>query len=69
MKGKVDISYREFHDAAAIIASGIPMTNSEGDKYMETAGMFEINGSQNGQEVGIADDKEIEVKMGSFRCR
>jgi hypothetical protein len=66
VKGKVDITYREFHDAAAIIASGIPMTNSEGDKYMETAGMFEINGSQNGQEIAIADDKAIEVKMGSF---
>lgn len=66
VKGKVDISYREFHDAAAIIASGIPMTNAEGDKYMETAGMFEINGEQNGQAVAIADDKEIEVKMGSF---
>jgi hypothetical protein len=66
VKGKVDISYREFHDAAAIIASGIPMTNAEGDKYMETAGMFEINGEQNGQAVAIADDKGIEVKMGSF---
>ena len=66
VKGNVDIAYREFHDAAAIIASGIPMTNAEGDKYMETAGMFEINGSQNGQEVNIADNKEIEVKMASF---
>lgn len=66
VKGKVDIAYREFHDAAAIIASGIPMTNAEGDKYMETAGMFEINGSQNGQAVEIADNKDIEVKMGSF---
>jgi len=66
VRGKVDIAYREFHDAAAIIASGIPMTNAEGDKYMETAGMFEINGSQNGQAVEIADDKKIEVKMASF---
>ena len=66
VKGKVDIMYREFHDAAAIIASGIPMTNAEGSKYMETAGMFEINGSQNGQTIEIANDKEIEVKMGSF---
>ena len=66
IKGKVDISYREFHDAAAIIASGIPMINADGDKYMETAGMFEINGSQNGQDVQIADGKDIEVKMGSF---
>jgi hypothetical protein len=64
--GKVDITYREFHDAAAIITSGIPMTNSEGDKYMETAGMFEINGEQNGQSVAIADGKQIEVKMASF---
>ncbi len=64
--GNVEVTYREFHDAAAIIASGIPMTNAEGDKYMETAGMFEINGSQSGQSIAIAADKAIEVKMGSF---
>ena len=64
--GEVEVMYREFHDASAIIASGIPMTNSEGDEYMETAGMFEINGEQNGAAIAVADDKQIEVKMGSF---
>jgi len=64
--GEVDVMYREFHDASAIIASGIPMTNAEGDEYMETAGMFEINGQQNGAAIAVADDKDIEVKMGSF---
>ena len=66
IEGEVDIQYREFHDASDIIASGIPMTNKEGDKYMQTAGMFEINGRKDGQNIQIAADKDIEVKMGSF---
>jgi len=64
--GEVEINYREFHNAAAIIASGIPMTNKTGDKYMQTAGMFEINGSHNEQPIQIAKDKALEVNMASF---
>lgn len=66
VEGKVNINYREFHDASDIIASGIPMTNKDGDAYMETAGMFEIAGTQNEIDVQIAGDKDIEVKMGSY---
>ena len=66
IEGEVDIQYREFHNAAGIITSGIPMTNTEGDEYMETAGMFEIRGSQNGQDIQIEDGKALEVKMASF---
>lgn len=46
IKGKVEISYREFHSAPAIITSGIPMVYEEnGQQYQfQTAGMFEING-------------------------
>lgn len=66
IEGKVDITYREFHDAAEIIASGIPMQNRDGGKYMETAGMFEINGTQAGNPIKIAEGKDVEVNMGSF---
>lgn len=66
VRGEVEVNYREFHDATAILMSGIPMTNAEGDEYMETAGMFEINGEQKGKTIAVADDKEIEVQMGSF---
>lgn len=62
----VDINFREFHDAAEIIASGIPMHNPETGQYMETAGMFEIRGLCKGKEVFIAPDKKINVKLASY---
>ena len=62
----VEIKYREFHKAAEIIASGIPMDyDSAGVKHhFESAGMFEIRAYQkNGQEVFLANDKSIQVNM------
>jgi hypothetical protein len=64
--GEVNIQYREFHNAAEIIASGIPMTNPEGTKFMQTAGMFEMRGTQGEATLEIASDQSIEVKMASF---
>lgn len=65
--GDVTIEYREFHDAADIIASGIPMVyDSAGTKYnLESAGMFDIKGSQNGEPVFIKPDKNLEVNLAS----
>ncbi len=65
--GDVTIEYREFHDAADIIASGIPMNyDSAGTKYtLESAGMFDIKGSQNGEPVYIKKDKTVEVQLAS----
>ena len=54
IKGEVEIAYREFHNAAEIIASGIPMTDKTGEKYMQTAGMFEVKGSVANETVEIA---------------
>lgn len=64
--GTVDIQFREFHDATDIIASGIPMHNPETGEFMETAGMFEIKGAQNGQEIFVKGDKDIQVNLASF---
>ncbi|MFN8394264.1 MAG: hypothetical protein U0176_06255 [Bacteroidia bacterium] len=68
VKGKVDIRYREFHDAADIILSGITMKyNEKGAKEdFQTAGMMEILGSQGEAPVYIAKGKEISVRMASF---
>ena len=65
--GDVTIEYREFHDAGDIILSGIPMAyDSSGHKFnLETAGMFEIKGSQNGEPVFIKPDKKVEVELAS----
>jgi hypothetical protein len=66
--GKVDITYSEFQTAGDIIVSGIPMTyDSAGTTgNFQTAGMFEIKGSQNGKPVFISKDKKITVQMASF---
>lgn len=62
----VEISYREMHDAADILISGIPIYRPETGEYMETAGMFEINGSYKNEEIFIAKGKSINVSMASF---
>lgn len=62
----VDIEFREFHDPASIIASGIPMslTTEEGTvEWMQTAGMFEIQGYSEGEAVFIAPGKSIQVNL------
>lgn len=63
--GDVEIQYREMHDQADIIASGIPMTyDSAGTKYhFESAGMFDIKASQNGEQVFLKHGKQITVDM------
>ncbi len=65
--GDVDIQYREMHDVADILASGIPMTyDSAGVTYhFESSGMLEIKGSQNNEEIFIAPGKELEVNLHS----
>lgn len=64
--GDVDIKFREFHNARDIIASGIPMHNPETGEYMETAGMFELKGEQQGSEIFVKGDKDIQVNLASF---
>jgi hypothetical protein len=61
--GEVTIEYREFHDKADVIAGGIPMAyDSAGVKRtLETAGMFDIKGSQNGEPVFIKDEIKVEL--------
>lgn len=65
--GDVNIEYREFHTPAQIISSGIPMTvlTDKGSEWMQTAGMFEMQGSANGEEVFIAEGKTVNVNMAS----
>lgn len=65
--GDVEIKYREFHDQADIIASGIPMTyDSAGTQYtFESAGMFDVKGYQNGEEVYLKQGKPITIELAS----
>ncbi|MBS1637187.1 MAG: hypothetical protein JST26_14810 [Bacteroidetes bacterium] len=65
--GEIEIKYREFHNQAEIIASGIPMTyDSAGTQYhFESAGMFDIKGYQNGEPVYVKPGKTLTVELAS----
>lgn len=65
--GEVEIQYREFHDQADIIASGIPMYyDSAGTRSVfESAGMFDIRGVKDGEPVFIKPGHEPVVEFAS----
>ena len=69
VRGKVEIDFREFHNAGEIMTSGIPMVYDSGGVRMhfQTAGMFEINGYAEGEPVFIAPDKQITVSLASYQ--
>ena len=66
LTGSIRISYREFHDAAAIFCAGIPMDYDAAGmiKRFETAGMFELRAEQNKTEVFVDSGKVITVSFG-----
>ena len=66
--GNVKLKYREFHDAADILVSGIPMNYDVMGKtrQMQTAGMFEIRAEKGGEALSVAEGKGINVKMASY---
>jgi hypothetical protein len=65
VEGRVDIHYREMHDAVELFLSGIPMHyDSAGVEYqMESAGMLEIYAEQNGKRLLIRPGRAIEVEL------
>lgn len=65
VKGKVELSYREFHSVSDVFLAGIPMTyDSAGETYhFETAGMMEIAATQNGKPLRTNPQALIQVKM------
>lgn len=71
VSGKVQLHYREFHDAIDVLLAGIPMTyDSAGQQYhFETAGMMEISATQNGKALHTNPDAPINVDMVSNDSR
>jgi hypothetical protein len=65
VKGEVTIDYREFRDPIDILVSGIPMVYDSGGVKgnFESAGMFELNASVNGQEVFLAPGKKVDMNF------
>ena len=68
VKGNVAIKYREFHNAVDFFLSGIPMTyDSAGKQYtFQSAGMFDIKGFKDGEDIHVKPGKDIKVDMASF---
>lgn len=68
VSGKVYFKYREFHDAASIFLSGIPMEyeKSEVKQIFQTAGMFDIKAHQKGKDIFVDPTKNITVKLASY---
>jgi hypothetical protein len=67
VSGQVELRYREFHDAADFFVSGIPMTyDSAGTRYQfASAGMMEMLAFKDGQPVGMAPGKSVNVELAS----
>lgn len=62
VKGQVEMQYREFRDFADFFATDIPMTFDHQHQF-ESAGMFEVNASQNGKKVFVKEGEYINVEF------
>lgn len=68
VNGTASITYREFHNAPDAFMAGIPLsyTDDKGQhRMMQTAGMFEIRANQNGEELKLAEGKNVTVNLAS----
>lgn len=68
LNGKVELTYRSYNSAGGIIASGISMTAKDEDgkeRQLESAGMFELRASANGEEVFIREGNGIQATVPS----
>lgn len=70
INGEIEIQYREYHDVAAVIGSGIPMNyDSAATKFnFESAGMLEIKGYFKGEEILIRNEKKIDFIFASQKA-
>ena len=59
----ITIKARVFRDKSEAYGAGIPMDFGKQHAF-ESAGMIEIRGIQNGQEVKLNADKEVEITLG-----
>lgn len=64
VRGSVDLSCRGFFEVGEILASGIPMHLGRGDQaeHMESAGMFEVLASKDGQPLRLAPGRRITIE-------
>ena len=66
--GEAQFKFREFHDANAIMLSGIPMQmKNNRSQFMQSSGMIELRAFQNGRELSLAEGKKINVDLASLK--
>jgi hypothetical protein len=64
--GKVTARFREFHTPGEILHSGIPMQfGDDRTDYFSSGGMMELRVSQNGKDLALAENKEVQVDLAS----
>lgn len=65
--GPVDIHYREFSDAFEILIAGITMQYDTADhaEHLQSAGMMEIRGFQDGEALEFIPGKSLKVSLAS----
>lgn len=66
VKGQVNISFREMHDAVEVAASNVSMlldTFNNNPRYLETVGMMEIEATQGTEKLYLQPNSHIEVRM------
>ena len=68
IKGKVEVSFREFYNPLDFYLAGIPMNyNDNGiDKVLESGGMVELNAKSNKSELFVNPASKIKVAMKSW---
>jgi len=66
VNGKVELKFREFHDAQSIYAAGIPM-DVDGKNYLKSAGMLEIRAFQDNRKLGFQKGKSAQVQLASYQ--
>lgn len=69
IKDIVNIEFEEYHKTSEIFLSGINMMfNQNGEEQpFESAGMFKIEGRCNGQDIEIAEDKNVRIDLASLK--
>jgi hypothetical protein len=66
VKGNVTARFREFHTPGEILHSGIPMQFGDDRKdYFSSGGMMELRVSQNGKDVQLAENAQVQVDLAS----
>lgn len=67
VEGEVTISYTEIDDPSSILISGIPLHygDAENPYVMESAGMFDLSASADGQTLELAEGKSIRTVISS----